>query len=97
MRDTESGGAGAEARFTVTPSRKAGWWVCADRLYGTVTRWRDGDFNGTAETTVLDDPLPSPRLAAEYARAMRETAEWLRRNHYAKLFHQNGHQNLNQT
>jgi Predicted transcriptional regulators len=63
---------------------KPGYWACSDFENKIVCIFEDGNFNGNQKTEYLDDKA---RLSVdELARAVREMADWLRENHYDKIF-----------
>ena len=58
-------------------------WVCTDTEHGIVCVFEDKKFNETQRFSFLEDV----RLDALFiARLMREMADWLRENHYKKIF-----------
>lgn len=58
-------------------------WVCTDTEHGIVCVFEDEKFNETQQFSFLEDV----RLDALFiARLMREMADWLRENHYKKIF-----------
>lgn len=71
-------------RFILQKSSKPGHWVCTDREHGIVCVWREHDFNGTQEVTMLDD-IPAGRYM-DVARWMGEMGGWLREHHYGLIF-----------
>lgn len=42
-------------RFRIEESKTPGWWVVTDTHNGIVVRFKDKDYNGTQEVTILDD------------------------------------------
>jgi len=64
---------GDPGRFDLQPSsERDGWWVATDKDNGLVIRFAEGDFNGTAKATPLED-----MDAIMAASSMRELADWL--------------------
>lgn len=75
-------------RFIIQQStRQANWWVCTDTAHGIVCRFEAHRFNDTQEITLLDgDTFPTREEALACATYLREMADWLRKNHYNKIF-----------
>lgn len=71
-------------RFVLQQSERQGWLVCTDTLNNIVCSFKEHRFNETQETTLLGD-IPPERFM-EVAAAMREMGDWLRKNHYEKIF-----------
>ena len=71
-------------RFILQASTTPGWWVATDTENGIVVKFEDHKFNDTQQVTLLDD-IPNPDVM-KMARLMREMADWLRKNHYNKVF-----------
>lgn len=59
-------------------------WVCTDRNNGIVCQFKEHQFNDTQQFTFLEDVEQPDALTI--ARLMREMADWLRENHYNKIF-----------
>lgn len=59
-------------------------WVCTDRRNGIVCRFSAHKFNSSQEFTFLED-IEKPD-ALSIARIMREMGDWLKENHYDKIF-----------
>ena len=59
-------------------------WVCTDTENGIVCMFDDKNFNDANQFTVLND-IENPD-ALVLARWAREMADWLRENHYNKIF-----------
>ena len=76
------------ARFIIQPSsRQQDWWVCTDKKYNIVCRFENHKFNETQQFTLLDgDEFETTEEALAYAGYLREMADWLRDNHYDKVF-----------
>jgi DNA-binding XRE family transcriptional regulator len=60
-------------------------WVCADVENGIVCSFDDGKFNETQKITILND-IAKPD-AQKIAGIVREMGDWLRENHYDKIFY----------
>jgi len=71
------------SRFIIQTSDKPNHWVCTDTENGIVCVFENHKFNDTQKFTVLEDIKPD---AAIIAKAVREMADWLRENHYDKVF-----------
>lgn len=73
------------SRYQLQPStQQQGWWVLTDKDNGIVCRFKEHQFNETQKMTFLED-VEQPD-ALKIARFMREMADWLRENHYDKIF-----------
>ena len=77
-----------KVRFIIQPStRQSDWWVCTDIEHNIVCRFQVHKFNDTQEFTLLDgDTFATTDEAIAYATYLREMADWLRDNHYDKVF-----------
>lgn len=75
-------------RFILQPSnRQQGWWVCTDTEHNIVCRFEEHKFNDSQEFTLLDgDKFATSEEAIAHATYLREMADWLRENHYNKVF-----------
>lgn len=75
-------------RFIIQPSTlQQGWWVCTDTENNIVCRFEGHKFNDTQEFTLLDgDTFGKKEEAIKYATFVREMGDWLRDNHYDKIF-----------
>lgn len=71
-------------RFILEESANPGYWVCTDTDNMIVCIFRDKDFNGEQKFTTLKEGEKID--ASKLARVAREMADWLRENHYNKLF-----------
>ncbi len=70
-------------RFILQPSRKKGSWVATDKAHGIVITFREHRFNDTQEITLLGgDTFGSVEQAMAVPTALREIADWLRKEHY---------------
>lgn len=78
----------AGLRFVLQPSdRQPDWWVCTDTEHNIVCRFESHRFNDTQDYTLLDgDTFASTEEAIAHATYLREMADWLRENHYDKVF-----------
>lgn len=70
-------------RFIIQPSEKPNHYVCTDQVNGIVCVFEANKFNDNQQFTVLEDSTAS---ANDYARIAREMGDWLRENHYDKIF-----------
>lgn len=60
-----------------------GKWLCADSVTGITVSWENHRYNDTQEATINNDTHFSVQ---ELATAMRELSDYLRANHYDKVF-----------
>lgn len=74
------------SRYTLRPSKIPGFWVATDTEHGIVVKFEDHRFNDTQQVTLFDDVTITAQTANDYALYMRELADWLRNNHYSKIF-----------
>lgn len=75
-------------RFILQPSQEPGFWVATDTVNGIVVKFKDHEFNETQEVTLLgDNRFKTAEEAMKYATYIRELADWLRDNHYCKVFY----------
>lgn len=70
-------------RFIIQPSETPNLWVCTDQTNGIVCVFEQGKFNDTQQFTLLEDSKASANQLATIAREM---GDWLRENHYEKIF-----------
>ena len=71
-------------RFVIKPSDvKSNHWACSDTENGILCIFEDKKFNETQEFSFYEDLRVN---ASSLARLANDMAEWLRVNHYAKLF-----------
>lgn len=71
-------------RYDIKKSEsKPGYWVCSDFENEIVCIFKDENYNGDQEFNWLGSGLPS---ASDAARIARDMADWLRENHYDKIF-----------
>ena len=75
-------------RFIIQPSTlQQDWWVCTDTKNNIVCRFESHKFNDTQEFTLLDgNTFGTKEEAIKYATFVREMGDWLRDNHYNKIF-----------
>lgn len=71
-------------RFILQPSMHPNVWVCTDKENGLVCRFDAHKFNDTQKFTFLEDIAQPDALTI--AKIVREMADWLRSNHYDKIF-----------
>lgn len=64
---------------------KPGYWVCSDFKNKIVCIFEDGNFNDNQKIEYLEDNVNIK--PSELARIVREMADWLRENHYDKIFY----------
>ena len=70
--------------YTVQPSEKPNYWVCTDTVNLIVCVFENQNFNDNQTFTTLEDFNPANFLKlAELNRLM---GDWLRENHYDKIF-----------
>lgn len=70
-------------RYIMQPSDTPNHWVCTDQTNGIVCVFEAHRFNDTQKFTMLEDSKAS---ANELATIAREMGDWLRENHYDKIF-----------
>lgn len=70
-------------RYLLQQSSTPGKWVCTDKEMGLVCIFEDKKFNETQEFTLLEDVKSD---AVKLAKAAKEMGDWLRINHYDKIF-----------
>lgn len=74
-------------KYILQPSANKGWWVATDTEHGIVVKFKEHEYNDTQETTLLNDnKFKSVEEALKYATYIRKLADWLRENHYNKVF-----------
>ena len=73
-----------EDRFILQKSEKPEYWVCTDKENSIVCVFENHNYNDNQEFTILEDIETPDALAL--AKAVREMADWLRDNHYDKIF-----------
>lgn len=70
-------------RFIIQRSEHPDYWVCTDQVNGIVCVFEANNFNESQKFTLLEDSTAS---ANELASLAREMGDWLRENHYDKIF-----------
>lgn len=70
-------------RFILQPSEKLNHWVCTDTESGVICIFEDHNLNETQEFKLIQDVQPDANSLAKIAR---EIGDWLRDNHYDKIF-----------
>lgn len=71
-------------RFIIQPSENPGYWVCTDQINLVMCIFKEHDFNYTQQFQLLEDfDTANAQKLATYAREM---GDWLRENHYEKVF-----------
>jgi len=74
-------------RFVLQESTTPEWYVVTDTANNIVVRFQNHRFNDTQQVTLLDgDTFKTEKEAIRYATYIRELADWLRDNHYNKVF-----------
>lgn len=71
-------------KFIVQPGENPGTWVCTDRVNGVVCIFEDHKFNDSQNFTMLEDF--DPKNYMKLAQITREMGDYLRENHYEKIF-----------
>jgi hypothetical protein len=71
-------------RFILQESEKPNHWVCTDQINRIVCVFECHKYNNTQKFTLLEDFNENNYM--ELARFAREMGEWLRLNHYDKVF-----------
>jgi hypothetical protein len=70
--------------FEISLSEKVGYWLVKDYEYNIQVEFEHGKFNETQQVLNIDTLNPSDFMHLD--RRMGEIAEWLRANHYDKVF-----------
>lgn len=71
-------------RFVLKKSERSGYYVCTDTVNKIVCVFRERNFNGDQSFSALEDfDVNNASIIATY---VREMGDWLRENHYEKLF-----------
>ena len=71
-------------RFILQPSSKPNHWACTDMENKIVCGFEEHKFNDTQKFTTLEDFDSSKFM--QLAKIAREMGDWLRDNHYEKIF-----------
>ena len=75
-------------RFILQQSETPGWLVATDKDNGIVVRFKCHEYNETQQVTLLNgDTFKTAEDAVKVATYIRELADWLRLNHYDKVFY----------
>lgn len=70
-------------RFILQPSKKPGFWVATDKERGIVITFKEHEYNDTQHITLLGgNTFSSTEQAMAIPTALREIADWLRKEHY---------------
>ena len=72
------------SRFILQPSSKASDWACTDTENKIVCVFEEHKFNDAQKFTTLED-FDSTKFM-KLATIAREMGDWLRDNHYEKIF-----------
>lgn len=76
-----------EKRFILQRSATPGWWVATDKVNNIVVTFEHGHYNDTQKVTLLNgDTFKDEKEALKVATYLRELSDWLREEHYEKLF-----------
>lgn len=73
-----------QSRFILQHSEKQNNWVCTDQLNKIVVTFEHGKFNDTQNYTLLED-FDNANVM-QLAKIAAEIGDWLRDNHYDKIF-----------
>lgn len=74
-------------RFVIQASTlQQGWWVCTDKLHNILCSFEEHKFNETHQFSLGSDTFKTEAEALAYATYLREMGDWLRENHYDKIF-----------
>ena len=74
-------------RFIIQRSATPGWWVATDKENNIVVQFEHGKYNDAQKVTRRSgDTFASEVEAMKVATYLRELADWLREEHYEKLF-----------
>lgn len=71
-------------RFLLQKSEKPNYWVCTDTENLIVCVFKNKNFNGDQNFTLLEDFDPEKYMLL--AQLAREMGDWLKENHYEKIF-----------
>lgn len=70
-------------RYIIQQSDTPDYWICTDQENGLVCKFQQGNYNKNQQFTLLEDSTAS---AIDLARLAKDMADWLRKNHYEKVF-----------
>lgn len=74
------------SKYSIEKSKnKPGYWVCSDFENKVVYIFEEGNYNENQSIEFLEDNVDINPL--ELARIIREMTDWLRENHYDKIFY----------
>ena len=72
-------------RFVIQKSElKPGYWVCTDTENLIICTFENKNFNDNQEFKELENFDPAKYM--QLAKIVREMSDWLRENHYEKIF-----------
>lgn len=71
-------------RFILQKSEKPNFWVCTDTENLIVCIFKEHEFNNVQDFKMLDDF--NPKQLKNVPKFCREMGDWLRENHYNKIF-----------
>ena len=71
-------------RYILQPSEKPNHWVCTDQENLIVCTFENKKFNDTQKMTMLENFNPDNFM--NLSKYMGEMGDWLRENHYEKIF-----------
>ena len=71
-------------RFIIQKSENLEKWVCTDKVNNIVCIFENGNFNNTQKFSILEDFNPANYMGL--AKIAKEMADWLKENHYDKIF-----------
>lgn len=74
-------------KYIVQRASTPGWWVATDNENGMVVQFEHGHYDDTRKVTLLNGyALSSEKEAVKVAAYLRGLSDWLRDNHYEKLY-----------
>lgn len=74
-------------KYIVQRGSTPGWWVATDNENGMLVQFEQGHYDDTRKVTLLNcDALSSEKEAMKMATCLRGLGDWLRDNHYEKLY-----------
>jgi len=74
-------------KYIIQRSSTPGYWVVTDKINNIVVQFEHGKYNETQKVTLLNgETFTNEKEALKVATYLRELADWLRENHYEKLF-----------
>lgn len=71
-------------RYIIQPSEQEGYFVCTDQINKIVCKFEEHSFNDNQSFRLLED-FDSVNYK-KLAELSREMGDWLRLNHYEKIF-----------